>query len=145
MRRITKTFQRHFIKILSLLFFISLVYACNCRNFMMDTENSFEPYGGSIDIYQSNEKELTANTLAKYKKKFGIIKSETEAFKVAIEVLNDVYGDYVKDECPFLIKFNKNANAWVVSGTLSDEEKGGVGSVVIKASNGEILYLVHTK
>ncbi|MFZ5986765.1 MAG: NTF2 fold immunity protein [Bacillota bacterium] len=114
-------------------------------NYKVDTEKTYEPYVGGVDIYNANENELRKENLVKYDKRFGEISDERTAVDVSTIVFNEIYEDCVEKEAPFMVKYNKNAKAWIVHGTLPPNMLGGVASIAIKKETGEILMLMHTK
>ena len=79
-----------------------------------------------------------------YTEIFGEVKNARRAAKVAAEVAKDIYG---QEERPYIVKFNKNANAWIVDGSLPFRffMAGGVATVAIEKDTGEILMVIHTK
>lgn len=85
------------------------------------------------------------NLVPNYSKKFGIVSDERCAEKIGIQVLDEIYSDCSKTESPFIVRYNKKADAWIVQGTLLPNTLGGVGSVAIKRNTGEILLIMHTK
>jgi hypothetical protein len=113
-------------------------------NYLVDTEKSYRPYSGCIDIYKASSSDIESADLAKYEKEFGEVKDESTAIKVASIVITDIKEDCLTIETPFKLKFNKNANAWIIHGTLPSGWAGGVISIAI-SENGKILMLTHTK
>ena len=112
------------------------------RDYRVSKEDSFVPYSGAVDIYNASREELIELDLCNYTTVFGEVKNEKEAYKIASKVIEEVYGS---DESPYIIKFNENANAWIVSGSLPMFHLGGVASIAIDRDTGEILMLLHTK
>ena len=80
--------------------------------------------------------------LCDYRKAFGKVESEKEAAQIAAEVIKEVYGN---DESPYIVKFNENADAWIVHGSLPWLSMGGVASVAIDRESGDIIMMLHTK
>ena len=112
------------------------------RGYRMAKEDSFVPYSGAADIYNASREELMELDLCDYSETFGEVKNAKEAYKIAAKVIEEVYGE---DESPYIVKFNENANAWIVNGSLPPLSLGGVASIAIDKDTGEILMLLHTK
>ena len=112
------------------------------KDYRVSKENNYIPYAGAIDIYNASREELIELDTGNYSGVFGEVKNENEASKIAAKVIKEVYQ---KDESPYIVKFNKNANAWIVSGSLPLFHLGGVASIAIDKETGEILMLIHTK
>ena len=125
--------------ILSLL----LAFSSSCtNNYRLSKEDSYFPYSGSIDIYSASREELIELDLCDYPKAFGKVESEKEAAQIAAEVIKEVYEN---DESPYIVKFNENADAWIVHGSLPWLSMGGVASVAIDRESGDIIMMLHTK
>lgn len=124
-----------------LLCIITLLFS-GCSSYKIATEDTYIPYSGGIDIYHATKEELTALDLCNYTEVFGVIENEKEAYQVAAKVIREVYG---KDESPYKVKYNENADAWIVSGSLPFSSLGGVASIAIERDTGAILMLIHTK
>lgn len=112
------------------------------KGYRMAKEDSFVPYSGAADIYNASREELMELDLCDYSETFGEVKNAKEAYKIAAKVIEEVYGE---DESPYIVKFNENANAWIVNGSLPPLSLGGVASIAIDRDTGEILMLLHTK
>ncbi len=112
------------------------------KDYWVSKENSYIPYTGAIDIYNASREELISLDLCDYPGVFGEVKNEKEASQIAAKVIKDVYEN---DEYPYIVKFNENANAWIVNGSLPLFHIGGVASIAIDQETGEILMLIHTK
>ena len=112
------------------------------KRYRIAQEDSFVPYHGAADIYNASREELIEMDRCNYLKTFGEVKNAKEAYKIASKVVEEVYGE---DESPYIVKFNENANAWIVSGSLPPLSLGGVASIAIDRDTGEILMLLHTK
>lgn len=126
--------------IIILSIFIVIIFIFK-REYRISKENSYILHG-DIDIYNASRKELIELDLCNYSGVFGEVKNAKEASKIAAKVIKEVYG---KDESPYIVKFNKIANAWIVNGSLPLFSLGGVASIAIDKETGEILMLVHTK
>lgn len=122
--------------------FVVIVFFNSAKGYRVSRENSYIPYVGAIDIYNASREELIGLDMGNYTGVFGEVKNEKEASQIAAEVIKEVYET---DESPYVVKFNKNANVWIVSGSLSVFRLGGVASVAIDKETGEILMLIHTK
>lgn len=125
--------------ILSIFILIIFIFT---KDYWVSRKNSYIPYTGAIDIYNASREELVELDKGNYSRVFGDVKNENEAFQIASTVIKEVYGN---DESPYIVKFNKNANAWIVSGSLRLLHHGGVASIAIDKETGEILMLIHTK
>ena len=112
------------------------------KDYRVSKENNYIPYSGAIDIYNVSREELIELDMGNYSGIFGEVKNEKEASQIAEKVIKEVYQ---KDESPYIVKFNENANVWIVSGSLPWFQLGGVASVAIDRETGEILMLIHTK
>lgn len=112
------------------------------KDYRVSRKNSYIPYTGAIDIYNALKEELIGLDMGNYPVVFGEVKNENEATQIASKVIKEVYQN---DESPYIIKFNKNANAWIVTGSLPLFHLGGVASIAIDKETGEILMLIHTK
>ncbi len=122
---------------------ITLIIIMNCtKDYRISKDNSYIPYFGAVDIYNASREELLELDMFNYSNSFGAVETEKEAYKIASKIIEEVYGN---DESPYIIKFNQKANAWIVSGSLSLFQFGGVSSVAIDKETGEILMLIHTK
>ena len=125
-----------------LLVFIVMMLFIFTKDYRVSKENSYIPYAGAIDIYNASREELIELNLVQYSTVFGEVKTEKDAAKIASKIIKEVYGS---DEAPYTVKFNKNANAWIVNGSLPLFHIGGVASVAIDKETGEILMMTHTK
>ena len=115
--------------------------ACS-RSYIDAKEDSYSPYSGSPDIYTASREELIEMDLCDYPDSFGEVKSKREAAKIATTVVAEVYG---KDESPYIVKYNENANAWIVRGNTPLFHAGGSASIAIDKESGEVIMLLHTK
>jgi len=127
---------------ITLSIFIVIMFFVFTKDYRVSKENNYIPYAGAIDIYNASREELIELDTGNYSGVFGEVKNENEASKIAAKVIKEVYQ---KDESPYIVKFNKNANAWIVSGSLPLFHLGGVASIAIDKGTGEILMLIHTK
>ena len=110
--------------------------------YWVSKEDSYVPYSGAADLYNASREELIELDFCDYEGKFGEVKNAKQAAKIAAKVVREVYED---DEYPYIVKYNENADAWIVHGTLLTFLNGGVASVAIDKNTGEILMLIHTK
>jgi len=122
--------------------FIVIIIFIFTKDYRVSREDSYIPYTGAIDIYNASREELIELDMGNYPKVFGEVKNEKEASQIAAKVIKEVYEN---DEHPYIVKYNKNANAWIVSGSLPLFHLGGVASIAIDKETGEILMLIHTK
>ena len=127
--------------IISVIFIITIVSVLS-KDYWVSTKDNFIPYAGGIDIYNASREELIELDLCDYPGVFGEVKNEKEACQVAEKVIKEVYQN---DEYPYIVKYNKNANAWIVSGSRPLFYLGGIASIAIDKDTGEILMLIHTK
>jgi len=112
------------------------------KGYRVSKEDRYIPYSGAVDIYHASREELIELDLCNYSGAFGEVKNAKEASKIAAKVVQEVYEN---DESPYIVKFNENANAWIVIGSLPEFCLGGVASMAIDKDTGEILMLIHTK
>ena len=119
-----------------------IIFFVFTKDYRVSKKSNYIPYAGAIDIYNASREELIELDIGNYPGVFGEVKNENEASKIAAKVIKEVYQ---KDESPYIVKFNKNANAWIVSGSLPLFHLGGVASIAIDKGTGEILMLIHTK
>ncbi len=121
----------------------AVVFVCT-KKYWVTKEETYYPYYGAIDVYNASREELIEFDLCGYTKSFSEVKNERQAAEIANEVIKEVYGE---EEYPYIVKFNENANAWVVHGSLPRRffQLGGVGTVAIDKNTGEVLMLLHTK
>ena len=122
--------------------FIVIVTFIFTKDFWISRKNTYVPYNGAIDIYNASREELIEMDMCNYIGVFGKVKTEKEACQIAAKVIKETYES---DEYPYIVKFNKNANAWIVSGSPSIFHLGGVASIAIDRETGEVLMLIHTK
>ena len=127
---------------ITLAIFIVIIFFVFTKDYRVSKKSNYIPYAGAIDIYNASREELIELDIGNYPGVFGEVKNENEASKIAAKVIKEVYQ---KDESPYIVKFNKNANAWIVSGSLPLFHLGGVASIAIDKGTGEILMLIHSK
>ena len=126
-----------------LIAFLLIFFIVFAKDYRVSRENSFIPYTGAIDLYNASREELIGMDMCNYSGVFcGKVKNEKEASQIAARVIKEVYEN---DEHPYIVKYNKNANAWIVSGSLPLFRVGGVATIAIDKDTGEILMLIHTK
>ena len=136
-----KKIIRAILSLTSTIFITTMLFAC-AKDYRVSTKDSYIPYAGAVDIYNASREELTELDMCNFSGVFGEVKTESEAAEIAAKVIKEVYQN---DESPYVVKFNENANAWIVSGTLPLFHLGGVASIAIDKEKGEILMLIHTK
>lgn len=100
---------------------------------------------GSIDLYSVNAETLRKKSGVKYTSSVSNLTYAGSAVKVAAKAFTNIYKDCLEKEIPFQVFFNKNANAWIVHGTLPKGWAGGVGMIAIEKDTGEVLFLSHGK
>lgn len=122
-------------------FALVVIFAAS-KDYYVVRKNSYHPYAGAKDIYNASREELIEMDLCNYTKAFGEVQNEQEAFRIASNVIEEIYQ---KNEAPYRIKFNENANAWIVVGAPRFFRLGGSASIAIDKETGEILMLIHTK
>ena len=136
------------------LLIVLAIILCGCSNSYKDSENKVETekveIESGIKIYDENEidckkliqkYELPKNVLDDYR----IIESEKDAIKLAESVILIVYGNEEKSRFSLEAIYDKEQDVWLVKGQLKDGEVGGVPYIVMRASNGQIVFLSHTK
>ena len=133
--------KKAFVLIMIMSMLTLLFTACE-NHYTIASEDSYFPYNGAVDIYNASREDLIELDLCNYNGTFGKVESEKEAVKIAAKVIKEVYG---KEESPYIVKFNKNANAFIVRGSLPWFAVGGVASIAIDKETGEVLMLIHTK
>ena len=121
---------------------IVLIVFVLTKSYRVSKEDSYVPYSGAADLYNASREELIELDLCDYEGKFGEVKNAKQAAKIAANVVREVYEN---NEYPYIVKYNENADAWIVHGTLLTFLNGGVASVAIDKNTGEILMLMHTK
>ena len=126
--------------ILTLLVFLLIMLFT--KKYHISVQKSYIPYVGSADLYNASREELVEEDLCKYPGAFGPVNNAKEAYIIAEKVIKEVYG---YDEYPYIVKYNKTANAWIVHGSLLLFSLGGSASIAIDKDTGEILMLLHTK
>lgn len=112
------------------------------RGYWIAVAQSYVPYVGAPNIYEASREELIALDCCDYSRTFGRIENAKDAVDVAEKVILDIYGH---SECPYAVKFNAAANAWIVSGSKPFWKLGGVATIAIDSETGQILMLSHTK
>lgn len=127
---------------ITLVTFIVILFYIFTKGYWVSKKSNYIPYAGAIDIYNATREELIELDLVNYPGVFGEVENEKKAFKIAAKVIKEVYQ---KDESPYIVKYNKNAKAWIVTGSLPLFRLGGVASIAIDKETGEILMLIHTK
>ena len=125
-----------------IILFAVMVFFIFSKEYWVSIRSSYVPYNGAIDIYNATREELIQLDMVHYTGEMGEVKNEKDATQIAAKVIQEVYG---KNEYPYVVKYNKNANAWIVSGSLPLFHLGGVASIAIDKETGEILMLIHTK
>lgn len=73
-----------------------------------------------------------------------IIKDSITAINIAEQILFDIYGkEQIESEKPYEIYLIQNY--WTISGTLTQNSKGGTFLIIIDARNCEVLKITHGK
>lgn len=137
-----KTRMKWLIVLLTLLLVLAVLLFVFKKDYIVSEEDTFIPHSGSIDIYNASREELMEIDLCNYTEVFGEVKNAKEASRIAAKVIKEVYEN---DEYPYVVKYNKNADAWIVNGSLPPFHWGGVASIAIDRETGEVLMLLHTK
>ena len=75
----------------------------------------------------------------------GEIKSENTAVEKAGDIFRKVYGESVESKKPYIVFYDKEHDAWFITGTLPAYYLGGVPNVIIHGEDGRVLALWHTK
>jgi len=136
--------KRYFFIIIGIILsaLVVIIICTFTKNYWISREDSYIPYTGAGDIYNASRVELIELDMVNYTGAFGEVTNEKEAAQIAAKVIKEVYEN---DEAPYIVKFNEEAKAWIVSGTLPLLHHGGVASIAIAKENGEVLMLIHTK
>lgn len=121
---------------------IVLIVFVFAKCYWVSKEDSYVPYSGAADLYNASREELIELDLCDYNKSFGEVRNAKQAAEIAAKVVKEVYEN---NEYPYIVKYNENADAWIVHGSLPLFYLGGVASVAIDKNTGEILMLIHTK
>jgi len=74
-----------------------------------------------------------------------VVPDEETAKKIAEDVWVKAYGEEVKSEKPYKVKYDKIGMVWVVEGTLPKDMLGGTAGVIIRKSDGKVLKSWHFK
>lgn len=120
-----------------------LITGCTTAGgYRISNKESFIPYAGAADLYNASGEELAALDKCGYSESFGSVENAEEAAQIAAKVIEEVYGN---DEAPYIVKYNANANAWIVSGTKGPLGLGGAASIAIDQNTGVVIMLLHTK
>ena len=72
------------------------------------------------------------------------VPNKETAIKIAEAIWLPIYGDEIYEKKPFVARL-KNANIWIVEGTLDKEEVGGVPYIEIQKKDCKILKVYHGK
>ncbi|MBE6562142.1 MAG: hypothetical protein E7660_00210 [Ruminococcaceae bacterium] len=112
------------------------------KGYYVSRKNIYIPYDGAADVYNASKEELTELDNVSYPEIFGEVKNEKEAALIAAKIIEEIYGN---DEAPYIVKYNNNAGAWIVKGSLPIFHIGGVATVAIDSETGEVLMMIHTK
>ena len=75
----------------------------------------------------------------------GEIKSENTAVEKAGDIFRKVYGESVENNKPYIVFYDKEHDAWFITGTLPAYYLGGVPNIIIHGEDGRVLALWHTK
>ncbi len=73
----------------------------------------------------------------------GFVPDKETAKKIAVAIWIPIYGKRIYREEPFIVKYIPILRYWIVTGTLPGNIFGGVAEIIIKKSNGKILYVMH--
>lgn len=95
-------------------------------------------------LYKDNLHEVLKHKRNGYKPESGVVPDSKSAVKIAEIVLSNIYGEKtIEDEKPFTAF--EIEGYWIVYGYLPKGHEGGVAEVFIKKSNGEVIYIAHSK
>ena len=75
----------------------------------------------------------------------GAVPDEDTAKKIAEMVWIKTFGEEVKKEQPYKVKYDKIFKVWIVEGALPKDMLGGTAGIIIRKSDGEILKKWHFK
>lgn len=82
-----------------------------------------------------------------YDRKNGLVPDKVTAEKIAEIILENIYGESVRKQKPFIVTL-KNNNIWVIQGRWNSKKmnfKGGVAYIEIQKSDCKILKVIHDK
>lgn len=127
--------------VLAVIFALICIFLKNAR-VVDDREDVYIAYSGGSDLYHASREELIGMSLCDYHEASGKVETAKEAAEIAEKIIKEAYGN---DESPYIVKYNENADAWIVHGSLPLFHVGGVANVAIDKETGEIIMLFHTK
>jgi hypothetical protein len=146
------------VKTFTLLLLTITFMACACSakaTIITDSnrEYSFEEYGPETgDLYLScgSFYSVNADTLRSYSEKtysehVPVPADAREAAQTGASILDIEYDNWSEAKS-VLVHFNKEANAWIVHGQLTDRySDDSIGVIAIEAATGEVLCIVCNK
>lgn len=79
-----------------------------------------------------------------------LVSDEETAKSIAETVWLKVYGEEIKKQKPYKVKYDAICKVWVVRGSLPEPTKekivsGGTAGIIIQRNNGEILKVWHER
>ena len=76
----------------------------------------------------------------------GPVKDAKTARQKAFELWSKVYGEeMIEEEKPYTVCYDKENDVWLVCGSKPIFTLGGVAQIIIRASDGQVLALWHSK
>lgn len=127
----------------------------NKRTFLLITLSLVLLAGGIfIVITQRTSRKIGAFKLIDYQyyienfaseENVGSIANSKDAIRKAEAIWIKLYGDSIKKEKPYQLFYDSENGVWLIRGTLKSNKKGGVASILIEGSTGNVLAVWHDK
>lgn len=98
--------------------------------------------------------EFTAEDYTYYLEKFpsntvvGAITDARDARKKGVAILTDIYSDdVISGEAPFVVYYDEQTDSWLICGSMPPIPfmRGGIGKIIIRGSDGDVLAVWHEK
>ena len=80
-----------------------------------------------------------------YKLEDGFVPDAETAIKIAEAVWYPIYGDLTEEQ-PFIATYIEKDNAWYVRGSMPENTTtvGGMAEILIRKSDGKVIFIRHT-
>lgn len=75
----------------------------------------------------------------------GVVSNRNAANAIAETILLSIYGETIKDNEPFDVKYDDKYQVWIIKGVLKGNKIGGVPNIIIQKIDGKVLAIWHTK